>query len=55
MHVIQRHVKFVAALIGVTLTAGVGVIAPEALQWMGFVGALVTAVAVYAIPNAISE
>lgn len=48
---IQPYAKFVAALIGTAVTAGSSLIVPEGLEWLTFIGALVTTVAVYAVPN----
>ena len=48
---IQAYSKFVAALIGTAVTAGSSLIVPEGLKWLTFVGALLTTVAVYAVPN----
>ena len=48
---IQPYAKFVAALIGTAVTAGGSLLLPEALEWLTFIGALITTVAVYAVPN----
>ena len=55
VHTVQRYAKLVAALIGTAVTAGAGVIAPEGLEWLAFIGALVTTFAVYRIPNRPAE
>lgn len=52
---IQPYAKFVAALLGTAITAGAGVIAPEGLEWLAFIGAIVTTVAVFAVPNVPAE
>ena len=51
----QKYAKLIAALIGTAVTAGAGVIAPEGLEWLAFIGALITTFAVYAIPNVTAE
>lgn len=48
---IQHYSKFIAALIGTAVTAGTTLIPAEGIEWLTFVGALLTAVAVYAVPN----
>lgn len=48
---IRPYAKFVAALIGTAVTAGSSLLLPEALEWLAFAGALLTTVAVYAVPN----
>jgi len=55
MKKLQEYAKLIAALIGTTVTAGVVVLAPEALEWLSFVGALVTTFAVYQVPNRVAE
>jgi len=47
----QAYAKLIAALIGTAVTAGTSVIAPDGLEWLSFIGALITTFAVYAIPN----
>ena len=51
LETIQPYAKFVAALIGTAITAGSSLFLPEALEWLTFVGAIVTTIAVYAVPN----
>jgi hypothetical protein len=48
---ISRYSKLIAGLIAVTLTAGVGLIAPEGLEWLALVGALVGVVGIWAAPK----
>jgi hypothetical protein len=48
---IARYSKLIAGLIAVTLTAGVGLIAPEGLEWLALVGALVGVVGIWAAPK----
>jgi hypothetical protein len=52
---VQEYAKFIAALIGTAVTAGTTLIPNEGLEYLAFIGALVTAVAVYAIPNKPAE
>ena len=47
----QAYAKFIAALIGTAATAGTTLIPAEGLEWLTFLGAILTTVAVYAIPN----
>jgi len=47
----QAYAKLIAALIGTAVTSGTAVIAPDGLEWLSFIGALLTTFAVYAIPN----
>tara|TARA_R110002124_G_scaffold5003_8_gene31484 strand:+ start:4648 stop:4821 length:174 start_codon:yes stop_codon:yes gene_type:complete len=49
---VQAYAKFIAALIGTAVTAGTTLIPADGLEWLTFVGALLTTLAVYAIPNA---
>lgn len=49
---ISRYAKFVAAIVGAVLTAGAGLVPADWGQWLAFVLAIVTAVAVYKVPNA---
>lgn len=51
MYKILQYAKAIAALIGAVLTSVI-VILPEVPLWLAIVSAVVTAVAVYAIPNA---
>ena len=48
---IQVYAKFVAALVGTAVTAGTTLIPAEGIEWLTFVSALLTTVAVYAVPN----
>lgn len=48
---IQAYAKFVAALIGTAVTAGTTLIPADGVQWLTFIAALLTSVAVYAFPN----
>ena len=52
---IQPYAKFIAALIGTALTAGTTLIPAEGLEYLAFVGALITTIAVYSIPNKTAE
>lgn len=47
----QHYAKFIAALIGTAVTAGATLIPEEGLNWLAFVAALLTSLAVYAVPN----
>jgi len=47
----QAYAKLIAALIGTAVTSGTAVIAPDGLEWLTFIGTLLTTFAVYAIPN----
>jgi len=49
---IQTYAKFVAALLTVLVTAGVGLIPGESVGWVQLAIALLGTVAVYAFPNA---
>ena len=51
MYKILEYAKSIAALLGAVLTSII-VILPEVPLWLAIVSAVVTAVAVYAIPNA---
>lgn len=51
MREILTYAKSIAALLGAVLTSVI-VILPEVPLWLAIVSAVVTAVAVYAIPNA---
>jgi|VirMetMinimDraft_7_1064189.scaffolds.fasta_scaffold121767_1 hypothetical protein len=48
---IARYSKLIAGLIAVTLTAGAGLIAPEGLEWLSLLGALVGVVTIWAAPK----
>jgi len=48
---IQSYSKFIAAILTVLATAGVGLIPGEYISWVQLVVALLGAVAVYAFPN----
>jgi hypothetical protein len=48
----QEYAKFIAAILTVLVTAGVGLIPGEFIDWLQLVIALIGAVAVYAVPNA---
>lgn len=52
---VQEYAKFIAALIGSAVTAGATLLPAEGLEWLSFVAALLTAVAVYAVPNKPAE
>ena len=46
-----EYAKAIAALLGAILTSVI-VVLPEVPMWLAIVSAIVTAVAVYAVPNA---
>ena len=48
---IRAYAKFIAALLTVLVTAGVGLIPAAGLDWVQLAIALIGAVAVYAVPN----
>lgn len=48
---IQESAKFVAAILTVLVTAGVGLIPAQYIDWVQFAVAILGAVAVYAVPN----
>ena len=48
---ISAYAKFIAALLTVLVTAGVGLIPAAGLDWVQLAIALIGAVAVYAVPN----
>ena len=48
---IQKYAKFIAAILTVLVTAGVGLIPAAGLDWVQLAIALIGAVAVYAVPN----
>jgi uncharacterized membrane protein YadS len=48
---VQQYAKFIVALIGAVVTSGVNLIPEEYSQWLTVVVAVLTAVAVYAVPN----
>ena len=48
---IKAYAKFIAALLTVLVTAGVGLIPAAGLDWVQLTIALIGAVAVYAVPN----
>jgi len=48
---ISGYAKFIAAIVGALATAGAGFIPDEYGQWLQFALAIVTAVAVYQVPN----
>jgi hypothetical protein len=54
MSKIQEYAKLLAALIGTAVTAGTSVIAPDDLEWLSFIGAIITTFAVYRIPNTVA-
>jgi phage tail protein X len=49
---ISSYAKFVAAIVGAIATAGAGLIPADWGQWVAFGLAIVTAIAVYQVPNA---
>ena len=49
---IQTYAKFVAALLTVLVTAGVGLIPGDSVGWVQLAIALLGTVAVYVFPNA---
>jgi hypothetical protein len=51
---LQEYAKFVAALLGVVVVSGVGLIPAGGIAWVQFILALVAAAAVYAVPNKVS-
>jgi len=48
---IQAYAKFIAAILTVIATAGVGLIPGEYIGWVQLVVSILGAVAVYAVPN----
>lgn len=48
---VQHYAKFVAALLGTVITAGTTLIPDEDLKWVSFAAAILTSIAVYAVPN----
>ena len=48
---IQKYAKFIAALLTVLVTAGVGLIPADYISWIQLAVALIGAVAVYAVPK----
>ena len=49
---IQVYAKFIAAILTVIVTSGVGLIPGEYIGWVQLVVAVLGAIAVYAVPNA---
>jgi phage tail protein X len=49
---ISSYAKFIVAIVGAVATAGAGLIPADWGQWIAFGLAIVTAVAVYRVPNA---
>lgn len=49
---ISQYAKFVVAIVGAVATAGAGLIPEDWAQWVSFALAILTAVAVYQVPNA---
>lgn len=47
----KHYAKFIAALLGTAVTAGATLIPEEGLEWLAFVAAILTSIAVYAVPN----
>lgn len=54
MNVILQHLKTVAALIGAVLTSVMAIL-PEAPLWLKITTAVVSAIAVYALPNQLTD
>ncbi len=52
---IQESAKFIAAILTVIATAGVGLIPGEYISWVQLAVAILGAVAVYAVPNKTAE
>jgi len=48
---IQAYAKFIAAILTVIATTGVGLIPGQYIDWVQLVVAILGAVAVYAVPN----
>ena len=48
---IQAYAKFIAAILTVIVTTGVGLIPGQYIDWVQLVVAILGAVAVYAVPN----
>jgi len=48
---ISRYAKFIAAIVGAIATAGAGFIPADYGQWIQFALAILTAAAVYRVPN----
>ena len=52
---IQKYAKFVAAILTVLVTAGVGLIPADYISWIQLAVALIGEVAVYAVPNTATD
>lgn len=52
---VQHYAKFIAAIIGTAVTAGASLIPDDGLKWLAFLAAILTSVAVYAVPNKPAE
>ena len=48
---IQKYAKFTVAILAVVVSAGVGLIPGDYINWVQFAVAIIGAVGVYAVPN----